>query len=187
MLGKKLVQGRESCSLWVCNLLGVKQDSCCPVSARGKTADRCAKCANPLVESQSSIQCLTCKIVKYCTDTCKTLHWKYSHGKACTPSSAWCPSCGEEVDTEATTSTPCARCEKVMYCSHRCLNKDFDSHPHKCPLVLPELPNSDSRQMSTVAEKDWAKAPTLEQPGSPGEQRRILVDNEDVIANVRHE
>ena len=51
-LGKKLVQGRESCSAWVCNLLGVKHDSRCPVSARGKTADRCAKCANPLVGSQ---------------------------------------------------------------------------------------------------------------------------------------
>jgi hypothetical protein len=133
-LGKKLGQGRESCSAWVCNLLGVKQDRCCPVSARGKTADMCARFANPLVESQSPIQCLRCKTVKYCTDTCKTLHWKQSHGKACTPGNAGCPSCGEEVNTEAETSTPCVRCEKVVYCSLRCLNNDFDSHLHKCPL-----------------------------------------------------
>ena len=117
-LGKKLVQGRESCSAWVCNLLGVKQDSRCSVSAREKTADRCARCVKPIVESQPSIQCLRCKTVKYCTDTCKKLHWKQGHGKACTPDNAWCPSCGEEVNIEAETSTPCARCEKVVYCSH---------------------------------------------------------------------
>ena len=110
-LGKTLVQGRESCSAWVCNLLGVKQDSRCSVSAREKTADRCAKCVNPIVESQPPIQCLRCKTVKYCTDTCKKLHWKQGHGKACTPDNAWCPSCGEEVNIEAETSTPCARCE----------------------------------------------------------------------------
>jgi hypothetical protein len=178
MLGKKQARGRASCSAWVCNLLGVKQDSRCPVSAREKTADRCAKCANPLVESQSPIQCLRCKAVRYCTDTCKTLHWTQSHGKACAPGNAWCPSCGEEIDTEATTSTPCARCKKVMYCSQRCLTNDFDSHLHKCPLVLPELLNSNRRQMATAAGKDWVQAPTLAQPGSPGEQRGVLVDND---------
>jgi hypothetical protein len=186
-LGKKLVQGRESCSAWVCNLLGVKQDSRCPVSARGKTADRCAKCVNPIAESQPPIQCLRCKTVKYCTDTCKKLHWKQGHGKACTPDNAWCPSCGEEVNIEAETSTPCARCEKVVYCSHRCLNIDFDSHLHKCPLVLPEVLNGNRQQMAVGEGTDWVQAPTLAQPGGSGQQRRMLVDDENVIANVRHE
>jgi hypothetical protein len=181
------VQGRESCSAWVCNLLGVKQDSRCPVSARGKTADRCAKCVNPIVESQPPIQCLRCKTVKYCTDTCKKLHWKQGHGKACTPDNAGCPSCGEEVNIEAETSTPCARCEKVVYCSHQCLNIDFDSHLHKCPLVLPEVLNGNSQQMAVGEGTDWVQAPTLVQPGGSGEQRRMLVDDENVIANVRHE
>jgi hypothetical protein len=167
-LGKKLVQGRESCSAWVCNLLGVKQDSLCPGSARGKTADRCAKCANPLVESQSPIQCLRCKTVKYCTDICKTLHWKDSHGKACTPSSAWCPSCGEEVDTEATTSTPCARCEKVMYCSHRCHNKDFDNHLHKCPLAL------GCRRLSPRGSAPPDRAPRPNPPRAPVSSSKCL-------------
>ncbi len=67
----KRVQSGENCSAWVCNLLDTKQDSRCPVSARGKTADMCARFANPLVESQSPIQCLRCKTVKYCTDTCR--------------------------------------------------------------------------------------------------------------------
>jgi hypothetical protein len=48
----KRVQSGESGSAWVCNLLGAKQVSSCPVSAREITADRCAKCANPLVGSQ---------------------------------------------------------------------------------------------------------------------------------------
>ena len=34
---------------------------------------------------------------------------------------------------------------------------------------------------------DWVQAPTLAQPGGSGEQRKMLVDDEDVIANVRHE
>jgi hypothetical protein len=156
----KRVQIGESCSAWVCNLLGAKQVSSGPVSAREITADRCAKCANPLVGSQSPTHCLRCKTVKYCTDTCKKLHWKQGHGKTCTPDNAGCPSCGEEVNIEAETSTPCARCEKVVYCSHRCLNIDFDSHMRQCPLVLPEVFNGNCQQMAVGKGTDWVQAPT---------------------------
>jgi len=41
--------------------------------------------------------------------------------------------------------------------------------------------------MATAAGKDWVQDPTLAQPGSPGEQRGVMVDNDDVIANVRIE
>ena len=46
---------------WICNLLGAKQVNNGPVSDKGITADRCAKCANPLVGSQSPTHCLRCK------------------------------------------------------------------------------------------------------------------------------
>ena len=111
----KRVQSGESGSAWVCNLLGAKQVSSCPVSAREITADRCAKCANPLVGSQSPTHCLRCNTVKYCNNTCKRLHWKQGHGKTCTSSNTGCPACGEDVNIEAETSTPCARCEQVVY------------------------------------------------------------------------
>jgi hypothetical protein len=136
---------------------------------------------------QSPTHCLRCKTVKYCTDTCKKLHWMQGHGKTCTPDNAGCPSCGEEVNIAAETSTPCARCEKVVYCSHRCLNSDFDSHLHQCPLELPEVSNGNCQQMAVGKGTDWVQAPTLAQPGGSGEQRKMLVDDEDVIANVRHE
>jgi hypothetical protein len=34
---------------------------------------------------------------------------------------------------------------------------------------------------------DWVQDPTLAQPGGSGAQRKMLVDDEDVIVNVRHE
>ena len=144
----KRVQSGESGSPWVCNLLGAKQVNSGPASDKGITADRCAKCANQLVGSQLPTHCLRCNTVKYCNDTCKRLHWKQGHGKTCTSSNTGCPACGEDVNIEAETSTPRARCERVVYCSHRCLNSDFDSHLHQCPVLLPAVVNDNCQQMA---------------------------------------
>ena len=183
----KRVQSRGGGSTWVCTLLGAKQVDNGQVSDKEITAGRCAKCTNPLVGSYSPTHCLRCNTVKYCNDTCRRLHWKQGHGKTCTSGNTGCPACGEDVNTDAETSTPCARCEQVVYCSHRCLNSDFDSHLHQCPLVLPAVVNSNCQQMAVGKGTDWVQAPTLAQPGGSGAPRKMLVDDEEVIANVRHE
>jgi hypothetical protein len=67
----KRVQSRGGGSTWVCNLSGAKQVNNGPVSDKEITADRCAKCSNPLVGSYSPTHCLRCNTVKYCNDTCK--------------------------------------------------------------------------------------------------------------------
>jgi len=83
-----------------------------------------------LVGSQSPTHCLRCKTVKYCTDTCKKLHWMQGHGKTCTPDNAGCPSCGEEVNIahvrdarrwctariDASTLTSTATCTNAPWC-----------------------------------------------------------------------
>ncbi len=43
------------------------------------------------------------------------------------------------------------------------------------------------QQMAVGKGTDWVQAPTLAQQGGSGAQRKMLVDDEDVIANVRHE
>ena len=85
------------------------------------------------------------------------------HGKTCTSGNTGCPACGEDVSADAETSTPCARCTKVVYCSHRCLNVDFDSHLHKCPLVLPE-----------ALVPAFAGAEALVDRHSPGDAQAVL-------------
>jgi len=183
----KRAQSRGGGSTWVCNLLGTKQVNHGSVSAKEAITDRCAKCTNPLAGHYSPTQCLRCNTVKYCTDTCRRLHWIQGHGKTCISGNTGCPACGEDVSADAETSTPCTRCTKVVYCSHRCLNSDFDSHLQQCPLVLPAVVNSNRQQMAVGKGTDWVQAPTLAQPEGSSALRKVLVDDEGVIASVRHE
>jgi hypothetical protein len=97
----KRAQSRGGGSTWVCNLLGTKQVNHGSVSDKKTITDRCAKCTNPLAGHYSPTQCLRCNSVKYCTDTCRRLHWMQGHGKTCTSGNTGCPACGEDASADA--------------------------------------------------------------------------------------
>jgi len=90
-LKKQTKQKGARCSSWVCNSLWAKQGQ------RGGAPEA---------------RCMRCRIPRYCSNQCKDLHWTKSHQKGCTPNVSWCPACGEDIESGASTNTACERCKE---------------------------------------------------------------------------
>jgi hypothetical protein len=87
----KCVQNDTSCTKWVCNLLGAKRGKQGRVSEGKDIPEVCAECSRQLLDDKTQARCSRCRIPRYCTNTCKAIHWTKEHWTACVPGHTWCP------------------------------------------------------------------------------------------------
>ena len=115
------------------------------------------------------------------------LHWIQGHQKQCKTHADWCPTCGEDACMRLAGGAPCERYQDTVYSSALCLNRDYIDHIHCCPLVTGDTKVARATQQTRNVDECRTSGPVLLQPVETERKKYVLVDDEDMIAKVKHE